>query len=186
MRRSVFGCPVSVSARPAGRSRAGGLLPSTGHHPRFVQVFAACRRCTRCGIPVRSGGNREPGGPFTQGPRSADQARRRSVRGSGGNGSRAAVAFGKGGSGPRAWGSGPHHVAVSRTAITSLPLRPLPKAACLRGLQNPRAVVSASSLAAPPLVTTRARWRGKRQRTLNRPAARPRSHLRAAKGRKRR
>jgi hypothetical protein len=43
----------------------------------------------------RSGGNGRPGGPFTQGPRSADQARTRSVRGSAGNGSRAAVAFGK-------------------------------------------------------------------------------------------
>jgi hypothetical protein len=40
----------------------------------------------------------------------------------------------KGGSGPRAWGSGPHHVAVSRTAITSLPLRPLPKSRMPQGL----------------------------------------------------
>lgn len=87
---------------------------------------------------------------------------------------------GKRGSKASARGSGPHHVAGSRTAIAFLPIHPPWEAARLQGLRTPWAVVGASSLAALPLVTTRARSCGQRRRLLNRRAARPQSHEPAA------
>src|SRR5574337_394653 len=58
---------------------------------------------------------------------------------------------GKQGSGPRGWGSGPHHVAASCAAVAFLPLHPLREAARLQGLRNLQGVVG---LAAPPSRTT--------------------------------
>lgn len=162
-------CFCSTCRPEPGRWKAA----EHGAPPPLCAVLVLLARAARAiGVPPRAGRRGEAGGPLTQGPRSADQARRRSD-----NGDQPARAVGL----PlhsrnarlkaSARGSGPRHVAASRTAIAFLPIHPPREAARLKGWRTPWAAVGASSLAALPLVTTRARWRGKRWWSLGRTTA---------------